>query len=523
VKAIWLAPTWPTGGVPGWPVALALSDDEESLESEPNDEASKANRLNVPSAVSGRMQRKYDKDFFVFAGKKGQRILVDAVTQEQHSPTVLYLVLKNAKGDQVAASNPANDPARIDFTPPEDGDYTLVVEHLHYWGGPDETYRLTVQPYAPGFTLTAGLDRHDVPQGGTAIIHVAAARRDFNGPIELSVAGPTGIQGSAVIPAGQNGTLLAVQAGSDAPIAGHRLSIIGKATINDKPVVEQANVRPLVSQNLGNLAFPPMHLHHELALGVTEKPPFTIQATYDQPEGLRGGTTPVTIHVAKDAGFDEEITVTLVTAPPVQGQPVPIPPATVKIPKGQAQAKLELKPAGNAPLSPQTLGYIARAKFNNKDVTASVLPSPLPLTLPFDLQVDARGGMLNVPGLRAGQPAPSPFHVADLLNGAAGLAAFGLLDLSHVHPAPNTLKVKVTAVRKGGYNGPITLEFRNLPANVSAPKPAIPEGQTEVEVDLTAAANAAVGAKGDVNVLGTATGLANQQNASPNFTVNVVK
>jgi hypothetical protein len=47
------------------------------------------------------------------------------------------------------------------------------------------------------------------------------------------------------------------------------------------------------------------------------------------------------------------------------------------------------------------------------------------------------------------------------------------------------------------------------------------EAATEIEV--SAAANAAVGDKKDVNVLGTATAAANQQNASANFTVMVLK
>jgi len=84
-------------------------------------------------------------------------------------------------------------------------------------------------------------------------------------------------------------------------------------------------------------------------------------------------------------------------------------------------------------------------------------------------------------------------------------------------------KLKVTAVRKGGYQGPITLEVRNLPANVTAAKGEIAMGQTAAEIELTAAAAAAAGNKADVNVLGTATAAANQQNASPNFAVNVVK
>ena len=64
--------------------------------------------------------------------------------------------------DGAGASNP-NLPTRLDFTAAEDGDFTLVVEHLHGWGGPDEVYRITITPFEPGFSLSLNLDRYDLP------------------------------------------------------------------------------------------------------------------------------------------------------------------------------------------------------------------------------------------------------------------------------------------------------------------------------------------------------------------------
>ena len=66
-----------------------------------------------------------------------ERIIIEAVTQELNSPTEVYLTLKDAKGAQIQATNPAAAP-RLDFPVPADGDYYLVAEHLHYWGGPGD-------------------------------------------------------------------------------------------------------------------------------------------------------------------------------------------------------------------------------------------------------------------------------------------------------------------------------------------------------------------------------------------------
>src|SRR5206468_3009537 len=105
-----------------------------------------------------------DLDHFVFTATKGQRLIIYAQTLEFNSPTLVYMVLRDAKGTQLAKTDPqAVPPAdqRIDFTPKSDGDYNLEVQHLNYLGGPSEIYRITIIPYEPGFDLALTLDRYD--------------------------------------------------------------------------------------------------------------------------------------------------------------------------------------------------------------------------------------------------------------------------------------------------------------------------------------------------------------------------
>jgi hypothetical protein len=83
-------------------------------------------------------------------------------------------------------------------------------------------------------------------------------------------------------------------------------------------------------------------------------------------------------------------------------------------------------------------------------------------------------------------------------------------------------KLKVTATRRT-YQGPIAVEVRNLPANVTATKATIAQGQVVAEVEVTAAANAVVGKKADVQVAGIATAAGNATRVSPNFTLSVLK
>jgi hypothetical protein len=474
-------------GLAGWPVALAVSDLDEIVEQEPNDDPAHATRLPVPGGVTGRFQTKGDVDHYVFAAKKGQRLVVEATTQELFSPTEVYVTVKDAKGGQVAATNPMAAP-RIDFTAPADGDYTLVVEHLYYWGGPTESYHVSVKPYEPGFALDLRLDRWDASQAGTVMVPVMlSARRDYAGPIEVSVVGPPGISGTATIsqgaapvpppPANAAPTvMLPVSVKADVPVGAYTLFVQAKAVINGKPVVERASVRFPVSQNLAGLPYPPRNLLHSVGFSVTPKPPFTLAAKFDAAEYLRGGPATVTITATRDPGFAEEIALS------ATGQPANVAPALKNISKGQNEVKAQLTVAANAPLGSFPITFTGTTKHQGRDYSSAAAPATLVLAPAFTLGAT-----------------PVPLKVAQ----------------------GGKTKLKIAATRKAGYQGPITLEVRNLQANVTAEKGTIPSGQADVEIEIAAALAAALGNKADVNVLGTAVAAGNQQNASPNFTVTV--
>jgi hypothetical protein len=298
------------------------------------------------------------------------------------------------------------------------------------------------------------------------------------------VIGPAGISGQTTIPAGQPanpnlpaGTLM-IQAKDGMALGAYPILIQGKAVINGKSVTRLASVRAVVSVSLQNLPYPPRHLNHQLAVAVTEKPPFRLTAKLDLSEAVRGVPAALTVTAVRATGFTDAIALTPFGLPPN------VPAVAGAIPANQTQVKIALNLPLNAPLGTFSIGYTGRAKFQTRDFAVSSGPTPLPVVLPFDLKVEP--------------------------------ATVGL--------APGTkAKIKISAARKGGYAGPITLMLRNLPASVTAPAGTIAAGQAQVEVELTAAPTAALGNKAGVNVLGTATAAGNQQNASAGFTIAVVK
>jgi hypothetical protein len=201
IEAVTVTPVGPNG-LPGWPVTLLLTDQEDLMAAASIGTLQQAQRLTPPCGVTGRFLHKAQKDHFVVALKKDQRLLIAGQTAELHSPAEIYVTVRDGGGHELAKTDPQREPV-IEFTAPADGDFFIVAEHLNYSFGPTEVYRLTVAPPTPGIELTLASDRVAVPQGQVGLIPVATlSRRDYGGPIEVSVVGPPGLSGSVTIPPG---------------------------------------------------------------------------------------------------------------------------------------------------------------------------------------------------------------------------------------------------------------------------------------------------------------------------------
>lgn len=485
VNAVQVAPKR-AEGTSGWPVSLLLSDYEQVLEQEPNNDAAKAMKLNVPCGVSARFLEKNDLDFYTFTAKKDQRYVITADTYEIGSPCEVYLILKNAKGADVAKSNPQQTTARIEYTADADGDFTLIAEHLNYAHGPNEVYHLTVRTAEPDIDVVVALDRFAAAPGGGGLIPVVSAvKRDYSGPIELSVVGHPGISGSVTIPAnapptpqGQLLAFLPFQVKDDVAVGTYEVRVQAKGTVNGKDFVRVANATDVVKANLNGLVFPPKNFLNALAVSVSDKPVFAVTLKNPNPEGVRGVPLNLAVTAKREKEATEDIALSIV------GQPPTVTAAPKNVPKGKDEGTLTLTLAPNAPLGKYPVAVRAASKVQGKDFAYYMTPVELQIVLPVEVKPD-----------------PSPFRIK---------------------PGEKK-KLKATAIRKGGYDGPIDVEVKNLPANVTAPKVTIPKDKTEAEIEVSAANNAAAGEKNDVNLVATATGAANQQATSPNLVVRIEK
>lgn len=485
-SAIQVVPKGP--GVSGWTVPVYASDVDELVEQEPNNDPTKANRLPVPCGITARFLEKGDVDNFVFTAKKGSKYAIVAETYEVLSPAEVYLIVKDKKGAELAKSNPQNSPARIDFTAPADGDFVIYAEHLNYAHGPTEVYHLSLRPATPDFDVQLALDRFALAPGETTLVPVSAPhRRNFTGPIELVVTGPPGFSGKVSIPNAPPPppnqpvptiAFLPVTCKSDMPMGAYELKVMAKAMVNGKEIAKPVTVADQVRAGLNGLPFPPREMLASIGVAVTDKPHFSLAVKLANADLIRGVAGTITVTATRTAGFADEIQLAPVTLP------ANVTIAAKPIPKGAKEVQFPVTVAAAGALGPLQLSFRGTTKTAGKDYAYYSSSASANVVLPVDV---------------SGTPSPLMLKVGQ------------------------KVKLTIKILRRGGYKGPVDVEVKNLPANVTAPKVTIAADKTTAEVELTATTKAAAADKPDVQLAATATGAANQVSVSPAIVLKVSK
>lgn len=455
----------PAGKSSGFAV-VAVGGAPEALEVEPNNEQAQATRVPLGAGLNGRFDQPGDIDRFIFTAKAGQRFTFAGVTRTQGSPSDLYLRLLKTDGVEVAgADDTGASEGVIDYTFPADGDYTLVVEDLFRRGGPEFAYRIAVNPYEEKFQLAASADTLNVPAGGLATITVTAVRGSFAGPITLTLLdAPQGLAATpAVIGPGLLTTVMTIQcAPGVAPGKVYPVRIAGTSQAGTVQYQAVATVTDAQKVAFSGLPVPPQFLSQMVAVGVNPAPFFALKT--DKPEIIFGKDLSATVKLisTRAEGFAEDIAVAVLPPPPA-GLPPGVT-ATVKpIAKGTNEIEIVYAANAQAPLGQFSTVLTGTGKMGNSTIVQPIPALLLTLNAPFTLKPDLAGGKV-----------------------AKGQA----------------LKIKVVAERNPAYPGPITLTFQNLPKGVTPSAAMIAAGQNEVEVTLTAAADAAVGEVKNVIVQG---------------------
>jgi hypothetical protein len=131
------------------PRVFVVSNQTEFVEKEPNNDIDVPQKIELDSSVSGVISAANDVDYYTFAGKKGQRVLIvcraPSLDSKLNPEVRLYrLVDKRSLLVSEARALPFQD-GLLDVTLPESDDYFIRLVHFtNTAGGPDYFYRLSV-------------------------------------------------------------------------------------------------------------------------------------------------------------------------------------------------------------------------------------------------------------------------------------------------------------------------------------------------------------------------------------------
>jgi hypothetical protein len=128
------------------PRTFVVGDQTDVLEKEPNNDIDQAQRVEINTTINGSINSPTDVDYFVFAGKKGQRVVVSCLASSIDSRAQPALQLWSKSGVQLAFNRDyQGSDALLDKVLPEDGDYFVRLFAFTYTqGGPEHFYRLTI-------------------------------------------------------------------------------------------------------------------------------------------------------------------------------------------------------------------------------------------------------------------------------------------------------------------------------------------------------------------------------------------
>ncbi len=432
---------------------FGVSPAAQFLETEPNDAPEQANRVELGQHINGRFERPGDVDRFVFTAKAGQAHRFQAVTREAGSPADLLLQIYKSDGGKLAeAEDVGLDDGAIDFNPPADGDYTLVVRDLHQRGGSRFAYHVNVDPVKPRFGLQATAEALNVPAGGVVAVQITAQRGGYNGTIRVEARNlPEGLTSlPTYIGQGRNDAILTIAATKEAAAGTiSDIDIIGIGEQNGEPVTAVAALHETLKNANNALPWPPRNLIYSPVIAVAPEQPVSLQ--FSAPEVVYGRDLSATVKLiaARQEGWDADIA--LAVNPAQNGIPAGVTFNVQPIKAGTNEIELSLAANNQVPLGEFTVALTATIKKDNDTRTISTPGLTLRVQDPLGIAVEPAGGKIARDG---------------------------------------ELKLTVTINRNPALAGPVSISALNLPKGVAAEAVTLPADQNSIELVLKAAGDA---------------------------------
>jgi hypothetical protein len=237
-----------TRNTAGLAVALALAPSPAWAAPSQRDSNVPPVRVAAPVALNGRIDPAGDEDRSIVAVTPGQRLHIEVDAAENRSALDGFLRVLGANDAVLMTADdtplPTQGKTTNQRTPPLASpdpsldlrvptgltELTLALRDLESRGGTGFPYRITVTPITPSFEITLKEAQVSVPKNGSAAIGVTIKRKDYNGPITLSVANPP--PGLLVRPGtvgeGQTAGTFTIASALDASFGAATLDVVGQ-------------------------------------------------------------------------------------------------------------------------------------------------------------------------------------------------------------------------------------------------------------------------------------------------------
>lgn len=171
---------------------LIAAPHAQAVEQEPNDTPEAATKITLPCGINGRFHTSKDRDQFVFDAKANTNYLFRPYARSVGSPCYVQLAIYKPDGGLLAEAPVTEaDEQPLVVTFPADGTYRLVAEDLLRRGGPEFAWHVEAIPFS-GFGLQLKPDKATpakfaLAKNGAISLEVQAVRLGYDGPITLSV------------------------------------------------------------------------------------------------------------------------------------------------------------------------------------------------------------------------------------------------------------------------------------------------------------------------------------------------
>ena len=305
--------------------SLLIVDEAVTSESEPNDDATKPQSVNLPLVVSGRFDQPRDADWYELETGENGQYAFEVYCERIAGRADPYLVVMDDQGKRVAELDDyghrinafdghLRDPSGM-VNLNANRKYRVLVQDRYRRGGPRYQYVLKVRKPRPDFypavihSDNPGPAGTTIWQGGARYLDVVIHQSEgFNGPITFSAEGlPPGLHSAPTTIFNTNRGTFVFWADKDAPEWTGTVKLFATGKRGEKTIRREVRPYTKVWTDAGMNSSRPTR---ELALAIRPSAPFAMEFEKDVVEVAAGEKAEVKLRLTRHgADFKNEVTV----------------------------------------------------------------------------------------------------------------------------------------------------------------------------------------------------------------------